>query len=180
MQSKPCIGTLLRVFAFLLAGMFTSAYGNDDDASFITRADLPTNAPLFEQFPAAKRPDKPIAPADVKRDPNARLFRTVLRQGAKEGPNFAGHYTVVLWGCGSGCVALAIVDADSGKVYFPSNLLSVDNMRTDVEPRIDFRTDSRLLIVVGGINDDPALRGISYFVWEHNRLKRIKFYAKPL
>ncbi len=176
------IGIRLRGwgFALLLAFIFTSAYGNDDGASFITRSDLPPNAPRFEQFPATQRPNKPPAPADVKHDPSARMFRTVLTQGAKKGPNFAGHYTVVLWGCGSGCVAVAIVDADSGKVYFPNNLLSVDNVRVDVEPRIDFRTDSRLLIVVGGINEDPALRGISYFVWEHNRLKRIKFYAKPL
>jgi hypothetical protein len=174
------IGKLSRVFAFLLACMFTSAYGSDDDAYYITQADLPIDAPLFEQFPAAKRLNKPPAPADIKRDRSARMFRTVLTQSAKKGPNFAGHYTVVLWGCGSGCVALAIVDADSGKVYFPSNLLSVDNMAVELTTLIDFRIDSRLLIVVGGINDDPALRGISYFVWEHNRLKRIKFYAKPL
>jgi hypothetical protein len=46
-----------------------------------------------------------------------RMFRTVLRNGARKGPDFAGHYTVVEWGCGSNCVVFAVVDALSGKVY---------------------------------------------------------------
>lgn len=33
----------------------------------------------------------------------ARMFRTMIRTQAKQGPNFAGHYTVAIWGCGSGC-----------------------------------------------------------------------------
>ena len=31
-----------------------------------------------------------------------------------KGPNFAGHYFVVNWGCGSGCLMLVIVDAMTG------------------------------------------------------------------
>ena len=44
---------------------------------------------------------------------------------------------------------------------------------------IKYRRDSRLLIVIGGINNDPALRGISYFVWDGKRLDRIAFVHKP-
>lgn len=39
--------------------------------------------------------------------------------------------------------------------------------------------DSRLLVVIGGINADPKQRGISWFVWEGQHLKRIRFVAKP-
>jgi hypothetical protein len=38
---------------------------------------------------------------------------------------------------------------------------------------------SRHPIAIVGINEDPALRGISYFVWEHNKLKRIRFVQRP-
>jgi len=58
---------------------------------------------------------KPAPPKLTTR--SQREFRTLLRQGAQKGPNFAGHYTVVEWGCGSNCVVFAIVDAANGKVY---------------------------------------------------------------
>ena len=49
--------------------------------------------------------------------PTQREFRTILRNGARKGPNFAGHYTVVEWGCGSNCVVFAVVDARNGEVH---------------------------------------------------------------
>ena len=36
-----------------------------------------------------------------------RLFRTRIRKGAAKGPNFAGHYTIADWGCGTRCVSIA-------------------------------------------------------------------------
>jgi hypothetical protein len=42
----------------------------------------------------------------------------VFRDGKeKVGPNFAGHYIVVQWGCGTSCVMMVIVDALTGKIY---------------------------------------------------------------
>ena len=38
----------------------------------------------------------------------ARMFRIRITEGALRGPNFAGLYTVVQWGCGTGCAELAI------------------------------------------------------------------------
>ena len=49
--------------------------------------------------------------------PYAREYRTRIRQGAAGGPNFAGQYTVVNWGCGTCCGLFAIVNASTGKVY---------------------------------------------------------------
>jgi hypothetical protein len=49
--------------------------------------------------------------------PTQREFRTVIRRGARKGPNFAGHYTVVELGCGSNCVVFAVVNAANGEVY---------------------------------------------------------------
>jgi len=37
----------------------------------------------------------------------------------KPAPNFAGHYVVIVWGCGAQCVMMAIVDVKTGIVYDP-------------------------------------------------------------
>jgi hypothetical protein len=93
--------------------------------------------PRFSDFSVGEAfTDKP-APVDLASDPNARTFRTRLRQGAAKGPNFAGHYTIVSWGCGTDCQVTAVVDARNGRVVFaPFTAYS----------GTAFRRDSRLLI----------------------------------
>jgi len=71
---------------------------------------------LFARYPApAPYKGKPAPPKLTTR--SQRKLRTVLRQGAQKGPNFAGRYTIVEWGCGSNCVVFAVVDAANGNVY---------------------------------------------------------------
>ena len=75
-----------------------------------------TAAPAFDQFPITETFNgKPAAP--VLKEAEDRAFRTRIREGAAGGPNFAGHYTIVEWGCGAGCVSIATVDAKTGTVY---------------------------------------------------------------
>lgn len=73
----------------------------------------------------------------------ARTYRTRLREGAAKGPNFAGHFTLVSWGCGASCQDWAVVDARTGQV-------SEWMIRTTVGA--EFRRESRLLLV-----DTPKL-----------------------
>ncbi len=181
------IGLLLLPFLFLVScGVACAGDENNYDEHAIRASDVPGDARTFEQYPEHTSYRGPIAAPDVRSDPESRMFRTMIRKGAKRGPNFAGHYTVVFWGCGAGCTAVAIVDAQSGKVFHPKNLSTVDNINVafdELEPPdgelVKFRRDSTLLVVMGGINEDPALRGISYFVWERERLQRIRFVPKP-
>ena len=64
-----------------------------------------------------------LAPPDFKTDRAAFLFRTQIKNQCKsEGINFAGHFTLVHWGCGSACEEIAIVDRTNGKIYY-SNLV---------------------------------------------------------
>src|SRR5215469_10341966 len=70
----------------------------------------------FDRYPAGKVYKRRPAPAKLV-TPDQREYRTVLRNGAKKGPNFAGHFTVVEWGCSSNCIAIAVVDAVTGTVY---------------------------------------------------------------
>lgn len=178
------------IFALLLAlALPNLSFAADDDGydeHTIRAADLPKNPPRFDQYPAVEPFTGHIAKPDVHTQPMARLFRTRIREGAQTGPNFAGHYTLVFWGCGAGCLGLAIVDANTGKVFFPPNLGSVDNLNVAYEELespdgrlVQFQRDSRLLVVIGGINEAPELRGISYFVWEGHKMRRIRFVPKP-
>jgi hypothetical protein len=78
----------------------------------------------------------------------AQTYRTKLREGEADGPNFGGHFTLVSWGCGGGCQDWAVVDARTGKVF--------DSMlRTSVGA--EFHRDSRLVLV-----DTPKLADEAY------------------
>ena len=93
--------------------------------------------PDFSRYRVDARFSGTPAPPDLKSGKDARRFRTVLREGARSGPNFAGHFTVVTWGCGTMCQSHAIVDAHSGRVTmisFPSAY------------GIEYRLESRLLV----------------------------------
>ncbi|HEX7646749.1 MAG TPA: hypothetical protein VF450_05000 [Noviherbaspirillum sp.] len=150
----------------------------------ITPSDIPSDAPRFEDYPA-KPTNLPPVDAVVRTHPRSRMFRTVIRQGAQSGPNFAGHYTLISWGAGAGGRGWAIADAETGKVFHPENFQFTDNQLVDealFAPEgslVKFRLDSRLLIVIGGINESRENRGVSYFLWNTDVLKRIRFIAKP-
>src|SRR5215210_1857780 len=84
----------------------------------------------------------------------ARMFRTRLREAAKGKPNFAGHYIVVKWGCGSACVEGAIIDAKTGRVYMlPATLCCWTAMVDDNFDPVEFRLNSRLIIFSGARNE---------------------------
>src|SRR6266568_678014 len=74
------------------------------------------SVPVFADYPVDSVYRGPVAPLDLASSPEARRFRTVLRRGAGKGPNYAGHLTVVTWGCGTSCITVALVDARTGRV----------------------------------------------------------------
>ncbi len=75
--------------------------------------------PSFDEFPAKEIFKGKPTKINLKSHKEARKYRTALTEGVQEGPNFAGHYTVVGIGCGSGCEIITVVDANNGKVFFP-------------------------------------------------------------
>ncbi|NDY91238.1 hypothetical protein [Ideonella livida] len=150
----------------------------------LTRRDLPRDAPRFEDHPAERWQGRRAVP-DVDSHPRSREFRTRLREGARRGQVFAGHYTLVSWGCGTACLEMAIVDLKTGAVHHPPALLGIDrNYLGDVptdNADVPWRTrpDSRLIVVYGGLNFEAGHRGIHWFVWEDDRLRRLRFVPKP-
>jgi hypothetical protein len=104
---------------------------------------LPGNAaanhssiPSFEQYRVTRiYRGKPAAP--VLRTPEDREYRIRIRKGASEGPNFAGHYTIIILGCGTQCSSFVTVDAATGRVF--------SHAQKEYTCWPTFKLDSRLL-----------------------------------
>jgi len=101
--------TVLLLFPTLL---LAEESGDEYDEHTIRPSDIPADAPKFKNFPA-----------EIHLGDNARLsfrskvareYRTRLSQWAKEKPNFADHYILATWGCGTNCTQITIVDAKTG------------------------------------------------------------------
>ena len=59
--------------------------------------------------------------------------------GAKAGPNFAGHLSLVTIGCGAGCVFVPVVDVQTGRVFKNSPLGGEDQSSLDMKYQVDSR-----------------------------------------
>lgn len=75
------------------------------------------------------------------RDRDYNDFRTRIRDGLKDGPNFAGDISVVQIGCGGGCSFVVVASNRTGKVMsFPRG--GEENLYLSLK----FQPDSRLMI----------------------------------
>ncbi len=61
--------------------------------------------------------DGKLADPDFSTNPEAKLFITRIKTECEKGINFAGHFTLVIWGCGSSCQNGVIVDRITGKIH---------------------------------------------------------------
>lgn len=102
----------------------------------------------------------------------ARRYRTAIRDQAGESANFAGHFRVITWGCGTDCRGFAILDRQTGVAYTPPGIDYVAGAMGNDEERIDFRLDSRLLVLNGLIND--RLEGKHLYRWDGRQLKLLR------
>lgn len=131
--------------------------------------------PRFGDYPVSERFNGKVAPVKIS-GAQARKFRSALRESAKEGVNFAGHFIISTWGCGTDCRQLAIIDARTGVVYFTPSLLTVVGEMGQEEDRLQFKKNSRLLIIVGSRNE--VGQGKYFYLWKNNRLKLIRAVKK--
>ncbi len=133
-------------------------------------------APPFDDYKVAFWQRKPKA-VDLSSHKEARMFRTRLKEANAGGVNFAGHYIFARWGCGSGCIYGAIIDAKTGRVYFPKEMagmaFAMFGAEIEGEP-MEYRKDSKLF-VLRGIAADNEEPGTSTYVWEGTRFTRLGF-----
>lgn len=140
--------------------------------------------PTFAQYAVKVETIKNVK-VNLKSHKNANMFRTNLRNAAKDGVNFAGHFILTTWGCGTGCSQTAIIDARSGKVFFPKELEGAGfgfcDLSDDAEPIVS-RADSRLLVLSGFKGGDLETEntpcGIYYLEWTGAKFKQVNFEKK--
>jgi hypothetical protein len=127
----------------------------------------------FEKYPVTKTYEgKPVPP--LLDTPRSIEYRTRIRNGAKEGPNFAGHYTVISWGCGTSCGVYVIVDAQTGQVYWPPEISRGVELNV-AEP--EYRLNSTLMVVASC--PPPEIYGYKdckrmYYSWIGSKFSLLK------
>jgi hypothetical protein len=165
-----------RLYAFLVSLFFAAGLSAAKAEEALPSRPLPA----FESLPAATAPAaRRYATKVLLATPRARLYRTVISTEGRKEPNFAGHYRVVTWGCGTDCHGFAIVDRMTGRVFTPPSIEYVQGMMGNDEPRIDFRPDSRLLVLNGMLNENEGDEGKFFYEWTGKRLKLLARFPLP-
>jgi len=149
--------------------------------------------PRFEDYPVTDifngAPATPILATSEQR-----RYRTRIRNGVIDGegvwsgswrnpiktngPNFAGHYFVIRWGCGSDCLMMAVVDAKTGKIYDPplsgAGTELYVNMDILGDREIDFKPHSSLMVLRNSCRIARSECGVYYFNWQNNEFTLLK------
>lgn len=120
--------------------------------------------------------------------PQARGYRTRLREGARRAVNFAGRYKLHTWSCGTGCLQTAFIDARTGGVFFPAELNGFIACYYGTEPvesleeALKFQKGSRLIVMSGYPVSERGKaepkKGLYYYEWTGTELKLVKFVEK--
>lgn len=166
MRSRPSLWRRLKlVLTFFLTA--SSALAADIPASPCAPAALPS----YEDFAAA--PETIAERPALKRDTAfAREYRTRLSEGLRELPiNFAGHYVMVTFGCGSTCLYGGMVDARTGEATaLPFLVDSFGSDKVDIDDPLLYRVDSRLVIILGMLRDEDEIPRQYFFEWTNEKL----------
>jgi hypothetical protein len=144
----------------------------------------PGRVPKFNQYPAVVEKAR-VKSINFQRNPSALTFRTRLSEAIAGGVNFAGHYIVTGWGCGTGCTNAAIIEARTGDVIWPDQFMNIDASYGDgySDEQIEYKKNSRLLIIhgrPGSKNENAKIppSGDHYYEWRGNRLHLLKSVPK--
>lgn len=159
------------------------------ECRMITPADLRDNkAPRFDDYRVPTEWPTLHPKVDTKTTEIGRTFRTVLQNEISYGANFAGHYRLAIWGCGSSCSSFAVVNIKSGEVIVPDNLSSVSGNHLNTEELGDlflhegfndgawgyrYKKNSRLIVFVGTLDEDNNREGAYYYILENDELKPV-------
>ncbi|MGK0308536.1 MAG: hypothetical protein ACI8RP_001499 [Urechidicola sp.] len=112
-----------------------------------------------------------LADPDFSTNPDSKRFITRIKNECENGINFAGHYTLVVWGCGSPCQSGVIVDRKTGKIFggYSTALGS------------EFKKDSKMIVRnVGAIDTTTnlievcAYCDVNHEIWIGTKFKEIE------
>jgi hypothetical protein len=145
-------------------------------------------APRFRDYPVREifkgKPAKIEWPPDY---PQHEFFRLSIQDLIDGGVNFASHYAVREWSCGTDCRWLVILDMKTGRFLkaSPYGVLSLteDQKNNGKNDWLQIRPDSRLLIASGCFNVEspkkPVKCGTKYFVLEKAKFVLVRYDPQP-
>jgi hypothetical protein len=120
--------------------------------------------PSFEAFPVPVFPQTETVVSVRLTTKVDRRYASALRAAVGQRANFAGRHVLVTWGCGTSCVMGAAVAVKTGEVaWIP---FTVSNWNEQISEPIEYRADSRLLVVHGSMNEKGAGNQISYWIFD--------------
>lgn len=145
--------------AKLIALLFTS---------IIAFSQVSVAAPLFEDYIVDNQTEASLQHIDFGSHKKARMFRSLLKSLIGSKPNYAGHFVLSSFGCGTSCQGLVVVDTLSGKVMFPES----SSYGYCSQP------NSQLLVInpyiAEGYDEVPGWAYVYYYVIENNELVLLK------
>jgi hypothetical protein len=145
-----------------------------------------SRAPKFESYPEHEVYVGGLATPKYSPSMEVRYKREIRNNYVVETkPNFAGHFVLLHWSCGSACIEMAIVDAKSGDIYSPPitdegigiqrfflpYLTHLNGGSSG--PILQFKPDSRLFIIK--CNHGNEWKGYTYyFLWKQNKWELLR------
>ncbi|WP_146767938.1 hypothetical protein [Mesorhizobium atlanticum] len=111
----------------------------------------------FEDFPAKIFQRK--AAKNIQVHPNdswARAVKPDIRKALKRGADFAGHFSVVLVGCGTACIAARMIDLRTGQLFWIPGGYQLD---------LEYYVGSRLIRVAWAEPSEDAVCVRQDFEW---------------
>lgn len=159
---------ILRIYVLLFAILLSN------------QAVLAEDVPKFKDYAANKIYKGKYHPLVLNE--YGKMYRTRLREALKHPVNFAGHYIVTGWGCGSGgCNTCAVINVKTGiATSCPVTLMSVYPLKPEYEDKSGqehiFRKNSRLMIFAGVLD---TLQGqfddvVEFYTFEGGKFKFLK------
>jgi len=134
--------------------------------------------PAFADFPV-NTGEQRLQSIDFDSHPEARNFRTRLEYNLNETANFAGHYILTSWGCGTMCQMIALIDVNNGEVFMPPELVS--------SLGFCYRRDSSMLILnpVQDLEEMfgdqvPAWFNMLYYQWDGEQVQQLLETREPV
>ena len=133
--------------------------------------------PKFVAYPAKEAYQGRNAPLVLATEQD-KTFKTRLREAAAQKPNFAGHYILTAWGCGTECLMGAAIDANTGKVYWlPHTICCWGSHADDKFEPIVYHPNSTLIVFIGQRNEEGE-NGAHFYDFQGGQFVHLQTVAR--
>lgn len=136
--------------------------------------------PAFSDYPRVEQSELRLESIDFDSHPDAGNFRTRLEENLGQTANFAGHFILTMWGCGTMCQQIALIEVETGQVFMPEEFISSFG--------VCFKESSTLLIInpidktfIDDMDGQiPAWLNVHYYHWNGSTAEHLLDTLQPV